>query len=88
MEADSMKYKLIELVASITVGQIMSRVSYKEGESKEAYAESVQVLVPSAISGGVIHTENLGSAVLKKSVSDDRITQKNIYLGSGTIKFL
>lgn len=74
---DSMKYRMRELVDSITVGQIMSRVSYKEGEEVEAYKENVQVLVPSAISGGVIHIENLGSAVLKKSVSDERITRKN-----------
>lgn len=72
-----MKYKMKDLVDSITVGQIMSRVSYKDGEEAEAYKQQVQVLVPSAISGGVIHIENLGSAVLKKAVSDDRITQKN-----------
>lgn len=47
-----MKYRMRELVDSITVGQIMSRVSYKEGEEVEAYKENVQVLVPSAISGG------------------------------------
>lgn len=72
-----MKSKMKDLVDSITVGQIMSRVSYKDGEEVEAYKQQVQVLVPSAISGGVIHIENLGSAVLKKAVSDDRITQKN-----------
>ena len=44
-----MKYRMRELVDSITVGQIMSRVSYKEGEEVEAYKENVQVLVPSAI---------------------------------------
>lgn len=72
-----MKYKMKDLVDSITVGQIMSRVSYKDGEEAEAYKQQVQVLMPSAISGGVIHIENLGSTILKKAVSDDRITQKN-----------
>lgn len=70
-----MNYKLEELVEHITVGQIMSRVSYKDDEEREGYEEAVHVLVPSAISGGVIHHENLGVAVLKKEVSQDRITR-------------
>lgn len=54
----------------------MSRVSYKDDESKGEFQQPVKVLVPSAISGGVIHEENLGTAVLKKEVSEERITKE------------
>lgn len=70
-----MKMRLNELADVITVGQIMSRVAYKDEEEKHEGKE-VRVLVPSAISGGMINHNNLGSAVLKKKVSAERITQE------------
>ena len=49
---DKMKMRLNELADVITVGQIMSRVAYKDEEEKHEGKE-VRVLVPSAISGVV-----------------------------------
>ena len=69
-----MGMRLGSLAEAITVGQIMSRVSYKEGEDMTG-AMTVSVLVPSAISGGVVVHSNLGSANLKKDVDESRITR-------------
>lgn len=70
-----METKLMDLVQEINGGQIMSRVSYKDDEEKDPGALKARVLVPSAISGGVVHHGNLGTADLKKEVSEKRITK-------------
>lgn len=50
----------------------MGRVTAKENEE---VITTYKVAVPSSISGGTIHQENLGSAKIKKKVPEKRITQ-------------
>ena len=57
----------LENIASVTVGQIMTRVT--------ADRDSVKVLVPKAISSGVIVKEDLGDAELTKVIDEDKFTQ-------------
>lgn len=70
-----MEKELMDLVEEIIGGQIMSRVSYKDGENIEDLIREARVLLPSAISGGIIHHENLGTVNLKKEVSNKKITK-------------
>lgn len=61
----------LEDIANVIAGQIMTRVTDENNEG-----ESVQVLVPKAIVGGIIVKEDLGKAVLSKSVDEDKYTQE------------
>ena len=70
-----MRVKLEQLAAGIFTGQIMSRVAYKEDESGPTDGKVEKVLVPSAISGGVVVHTNLGSAVLKREIDKNRLTE-------------
>ena len=54
-----MKVSLREVTDAITTGQIMNRVVCEKNEIEESIAE-IKVLLPSAISGGVIHHDLLG----------------------------
>lgn len=61
----------LEDVASITVGQIMTRVST---DDESECIQKTKVLVPGAISGGIIETENLPENMLKKKIDSDKCT--------------
>lgn len=61
----------LEDIANVIAGQIMTRVTDENNEGK-----SVQVLVPKAIAGGIIVKEDLGKAVLSKSVDEDKYTKE------------
>lgn len=71
-----MKIIMKEVVAEIATGQIMNRITYKAEEHPDENAIEIGVLVPSAMSGGVVHKENLGTAILKKSPAESKITMK------------
>lgn len=58
-------------VADVIVGQIMTRVTSKDG-----VGESVPVLMPKAIAAGNIITEYLGEAVLAKAAGSEKYTRK------------
>ncbi len=70
-----MKVCLREIMDDVITGQIMNRVVCGENETEKSIAE-IRVLLPSAISGGVIHHGLLGTALLKKQVPLRRITAK------------
>lgn len=61
----------LEDIANVIAGQIMTRVTDENNEG-----ESVQVLVPKAIADGIIVKEDLGKAVLSKSVDEDKYTKE------------
>ena len=61
----------LEDIANVIAGQIMTRVTDENHEG-----ESVQVLVPKAIVDGIIVKEDLGKAVLSKSVDEDKYTKE------------
>lgn len=61
----------LEDIANVIAGQIMTRVTDENNEG-----ESVQVLVPKAIVDGIIVKEDLGKAVLSKSVDEDKYTKE------------
>lgn len=61
----------LEDIATITVGQIMTRVSDKTGAGGP---DAAKVLVPGAIAEGAIVDANLGTANLIKEVDDDKVT--------------
>ncbi len=69
-----MKTNLSAVVSTVTTGQIMSRVTCREDEGPGANIVEAEVLNPGAISGGIIHHENIGTVLLKKAVQQSRIT--------------
>lgn len=60
---------------SVYSGQIISRVEAKD-EVGDDVLEERQVLIPKAISNGRVNHSDLGTAKLKKSVDNERITKK------------
>lgn len=64
----------LEEIASVTVGQIMTRVT-ADRDSGDNVVDTVKVLVPKAISSGVIVKEDLGDAELTKVIDEDKFTQ-------------
>lgn len=64
----------LEKIASVTVGQIMTRVTV-DRDSGDSVVDTVKVLVPKAISSGVIVKEDLGEAELTKVIDEDKFTQ-------------
>lgn len=64
----------LENIASVTVGQIMTRVT-ADRDSGDNVVGTVKVLVPKAISSGVIVKEDLGDAELTKVIDEDKFTQ-------------
>lgn len=69
-----MRTILKDVVSEIATGQIMSRVTYTEGEVPDENKIEIRVLVPSAMSGGVVHQDNLGIAILKRALSKNKVT--------------
>ncbi len=61
----------LEDIANVIAGQIMTRVTDENNEG-----ESVQVLVPKAIADGIVVKEDLGKAVLSKTVDEDKYTRE------------
>ena len=64
----------LENIASVTVGQIMTRVT-ADRDSGDNVVDTVKVLVPKAISSGVIVKEDLGDAELGKQIDEEKYTQ-------------
>ena len=62
-------------IASVTSGQIMTRVT-ADKDAGEQVVESVKVLVPKAIVSGVIVKEDLGDAELGKQIDEEKYTQE------------
>lgn len=69
-----MKIIMKEVVEEIATGQIMNRITLKAEEQFDENIIEINVLVPSAMSGGVVHRENLGRAILKKNPARNKIT--------------
>jgi restriction endonuclease S subunit len=65
----------LENIASITVGQIMPRVT-ADKENGDKVIETVKVLMPKAISSGVIVKADLGETALGKKIDDDKYTHE------------
>ena len=65
----------LENIASVTAGQIMTRVT-ADKDAGEQVVESVKVLVPKAIVSGVIVKEDLGDAELGKQIDEEKYTQE------------
>ena len=65
----------LETIASVTAGQIMTRVT-ADKETGEKVVENVKVLVPKAIVSGVIVTEDLGDAELGRQIDDEKYTHE------------
>jgi restriction endonuclease S subunit len=65
----------LENIASITAGQIMTRVT-ADKETGDQVRKSVKVLVPKAISSGVIVKADLGDAELTRKIDDDKYTHE------------
>ena len=65
----------LENIASVTSGQIMTRVT-ADKDAGEQVVESVKVLVPKAIVSGVIVKEDLGDAELGKQIDEEKYTQE------------
>ena len=65
----------LENIASVTAGQIMTRVT-ADKDAGEKVIENVKVLIPKAISSGVIVKEDLGDAELSKQIDDDKYTRE------------
>ena len=63
----------LENIASVTAGQIMTRVT-EDKDAGEKVIENVKVLIPKAISSGVIVKEDLGDAELSKQIDDYKYT--------------
>lgn len=61
----------LDEIASVIAGQIMTRVT-----DENVQGETIQVLVPKAISEGIILKESLGEAILSKDVDDDKYTKE------------
>lgn len=66
---------VLENVADVIAGQIMTRVSADNKDGVEVI-DTVKVLVPKAISDGVIVKEDLGESKLLKKIEDDKFTQE------------
>lgn len=64
----------LEEIASVTVGQIMTRVT-ADRDSGDSVVDTVKVLVPKAISSGVIVKEDLGNAEITKLIDEEKFTQ-------------
>ena len=65
----------LENIASVTAGQIMTRVT-ADKDAGEQIVESVKVLVPKAIVSGVIVKEDLGDAELGKQIDEEKYTHE------------
>ena len=65
----------LENIASVTAGQIMTRVT-ADKDAGEQVVESVKVLVPKAIVSGVIVKEDLGDAELGKQIEEEKDTHE------------
>jgi restriction endonuclease S subunit len=65
----------LENIASVTAGQIMTRVS-ADKDAGDKVVDTVKVLIPKAISSGVIVKEDLGEAELGKQIDDDKYTHE------------
>lgn len=59
-------------IASVTVGQILTRVISKSDDGKV-----VPVLQTKAVTAGIINKEDLGQAVLSKDVDEDKYTRES-----------
>lgn len=64
----------LEEIASVTVGQIMTRVT-ADRDLGDSVVDTVKVLVPKAISSGVIVKEDLGNAEITKVIDEEKFTQ-------------
>lgn len=64
----------LEEIASVTVGQIMTRVT-ADRDLGDSIVDTVKVLVPKAISSGVIVKEDLGNAEITKVIDEEKFTQ-------------
>jgi restriction endonuclease S subunit len=65
----------LENIASVIAGQIMTRVS-ADKDAGDKVVDTVKVLIPKAISSGVIVKEDLGEAELGKQIDDDKYTHE------------
>ena len=65
----------LENIASVTAGQIMTRVT-ADKDAGEQVLGNVQVLVPKAIVSGVIVKEDLGDAELGKQIDEGDVVIK------------
>lgn len=65
-----------DVVSEITTGQIMGRVTYTGKETPDENRSEIRVLVPSAMTGGIVHKDNLGTAILKKTPTPNKITME------------
>ena len=61
----------LEEIASVTVGQIMTRVT-ADRDLGDSVVDTVKVLVPKAISSGVIVKEDLGNAEITKVIDEEK----------------
>ena len=66
---------VLENVADVIAGQIMTRVSADNKENAEV-VDIVKVLVPKSISDGVIVKEDLGEANIIKKIDEDKFTKE------------
>ena len=64
----------LEEIASVTEGQIMTRVT-ADRDLGDSVVDTVKVLVPKAISSGVIVKEDLGNAEITKVIDEEKFTQ-------------
>ena len=65
----------LENIASVTAGQIMTRVTADKDAGNQV-VENVKVLVPKAIVSGVIVKEDLGKAELGKQIDEEKYTHE------------
>ena len=65
----------LENIASVTAGQIMTRVTADKDAGNQV-VENVKVLVPKAIVSGVIVKEDLGNAELGKQIDEEKYTHE------------
>jgi len=66
---------ILENIASVTVGQIMTRVTADKDAGNQV-VENVKVLVPKAIVSGVIVKADLGNAELGKQIDEEKYTHE------------
>lgn len=66
---------ILEKQANVYAGQIMTRVSADAAKGEEVIAQAT-VLVPKAISNGVVIREYLGKAELKQHLDAEKVTKK------------
>ena len=71
----------LDKIASVVAGQIMTRVT-ADKDAGDQVVESVKVLIPKAISSGVIVKEDLGDADqcpegrIEQGVDDEKVSSK------------